>query len=98
MERDDPLGIIWYSRAAEQNYGPAQLRLAAMYKDGRGAPQDYEEAYFWLVLATLAMIGEENAEVDELHRGLLLLLSESRRAAVQDRALRWQPKVPAPAP
>ena len=52
----------------------------------------------WLVLATLAMIGEENAEVDELHRGLLLLLSESRRAAVQDRALRWQPKVPAPAP
>ena len=37
----------WYRRAAEQGNLLAQADLADMYKEGKGAPQDYAEAAKW---------------------------------------------------
>lgn len=37
----------WYLEAADQGYAPAQHRLAAMYEQGRGVPQNDAEAFRW---------------------------------------------------
>ena len=37
----------WFQMAAEQGHSNAQLRLAGMYKDGLGVPQDLNIARFW---------------------------------------------------
>jgi uncharacterized protein len=42
----------WYTLAAEQGYASAQARLGALYRDGKGVPQDQVKAYFWLTLAS----------------------------------------------
>jgi len=39
--------VKWYRLAAEQGYASAQYNLALMYDNGRGVPQDYQEAVKW---------------------------------------------------
>lgn len=42
----------WLGRAAEQGSAKAQLLLAKLYAtDGRGVPQDWPQAYFWVALS-----------------------------------------------
>lgn len=42
---------IWYQKAAEQGYAPAQMRLGSCYYHGEGVAQDYTEAVKWYRLA-----------------------------------------------
>ena len=41
---DYELARLWYKRAAEQGYGPAQFNLARFYDEGLGGPADSEKA------------------------------------------------------
>ena len=43
--------FFWFSLAAEKGHLPAQNYLGAMYSDGRGVGQDFEEAFIWLSIA-----------------------------------------------
>ena len=37
----------WYRRAAERGVAAAQSQLGALYANGQGVPQSYEEAVQW---------------------------------------------------
>ena len=39
--------VFWYRKAAEQRDLIAQNNLGVMYEQGRGVPQDYEQAAAW---------------------------------------------------
>ena len=41
------IAASWYRKAAEQGALAGQLRLAALYRDGRGVPRDMEQAAEW---------------------------------------------------
>jgi TPR repeat protein len=41
------VAAAWYRKAAEQGSLTGQLRLAALYRDGRGAPRDMAQAAEW---------------------------------------------------
>jgi TPR repeat protein len=41
------VAAAWYRKAAEQGSVAGQLRLAALYRDGRGVPRDMEQAAEW---------------------------------------------------
>ena len=40
--------VRWFTKAAEQGYGEAQLKLGLCYKSGTGVEKDYVEAVNWL--------------------------------------------------
>jgi TPR repeat protein len=42
-----PEAARWFRMAAEQGHSNAQLRLAGMFEDGLGVPQDLNIARFW---------------------------------------------------
>jgi TPR repeat protein len=50
----------WLQKAADQDYPPAQVRLARAYTLGRGVPKNFALAHFWLSIA--AINGDTDAE------------------------------------
>lgn len=50
---DWPMAAKWYGKAARDGYAAAQLGIGRCYREGRGVPQDYIEAYAWLNLAAM---------------------------------------------
>ncbi|HEX3820822.1 MAG TPA: GAF domain-containing protein [Candidatus Sulfotelmatobacter sp.] len=46
--------VRWFTKAAELGNVPAQSKLGTIYFSGRGVPQDYNRAYFWMVVARLS--------------------------------------------
>ena len=73
--------------AAEQGDAGAQSNLGLMYYNGRGVPQDFEEAYFWANLA--AAQEKKNAKLRDI---VYQELTPQQRARAQKRAREWQPK------
>ncbi len=49
MARDYQQELAWYRKAADQNYIPGEMHLAALYRDGGGKtiPRDMEQAATW---------------------------------------------------
>lgn len=45
--------VQWYRKAAEQGAPLGQANLGVMLADGRGVSQNSEQAYFWLLLASV---------------------------------------------
>lgn len=45
---DPRTAIDWYRKAAALEYGPAEFALGNMYLNGKGVPQDYRAAEYWL--------------------------------------------------
>jgi TPR repeat protein len=50
-EWDRAEAVKWYRKAAEHGHANAQYRLGCRYRDGKGAPKNFVEAYKWLNLA-----------------------------------------------
>lgn len=51
VPQDDTQALVRWRKAADEGHVDAQIRLGIAYARGRGLPQDYSEAYFWLFLA-----------------------------------------------
>jgi hypothetical protein len=84
----------WLRKAAEQGYSSAQYELGKIYYNGIGMTQNYEEAYFWLVLAAAsasdAKLSQDSAAVRDKIAGLL---PPQQVSEIQKRAAEWkQPK------
>jgi TPR repeat protein len=49
MAGDYQQELAWYRKAADQNYIPGEMHLAALYRDGGGKtiPRDMEQAALW---------------------------------------------------
>jgi uncharacterized protein len=82
------LAAKWYRRAAEQGNSLAQNHLGSMYADGRGVPQDYAEAYFWLSLASASGSHSSTNGIDD--RDLAAShLTKTVQLETQATARRW---------
>jgi localization factor PodJL len=44
VDKDYAQAVQWYQKAVDQNYGPAQQRLATMYQKGWGIPKNGGQA------------------------------------------------------
>lgn len=62
MAKSDTEAIAWWQRAADQNYADAQVRLALMYRDGRGVAANLETART-LLTAAVATGNKQEAEL-----------------------------------
>ena len=47
MEQDDETAALWYRKAAEQDNAAAQFNLGLLCLNGRGVPQNMEQAAEW---------------------------------------------------
>lgn len=80
---------IWYRKAATQGNAEAQYRLGHLYYRGTGGlRQNYEEAYFWFILAAKNDYKPFVVDRDETARRHL---TEEQAAAVRKRAEEWTP-------
>ena len=84
-KQDYSEAVKWFTKAAEQGHVRAQSMLGAYYMVGRGAPQDFQKAYFWSVLA--------RAGLDEYSKSRVMFLSSRMTPAqvsdAQQRAEAW---------
>jgi len=60
VDRDKEKALLWYLRAANHGYAPAQTAAAALYLDEDGVMTDYAEAYRLLTLAVQKEDADEN--------------------------------------
>jgi len=58
---DPRAAIDWYRKAAAQEYGPAEFALGNLSLHGKGVPQDYGAAEYWLERG--AHEGDDGAQV-----------------------------------
>ena len=47
VQQDNAAAALWFRKAAEQGYVPAQSNLGTLYLYGRGVTQDDNEAVMW---------------------------------------------------
>jgi hypothetical protein len=88
--QDDAQAALWYRKASEQGYAPAQFFLDLDYDGGKGVPQNYTEAYFWLDVATsgnLKGIGQE--DIAKWRDEAVSHLTPTELSSVQERARKW---------
>lgn len=87
VERNYAEARNWFRKAADQGDKLAQGKLGLMY-DGYGVKQDYQEAYFWKLLAatsTVDPVWQYQAGLSARH------LTQEQKAAVKKRVKEWKP-------
>ena len=47
VQQDNAAAALWFRKAAEQGYAPAQSNLGTLYRDGRGVAQHDTDAVIW---------------------------------------------------
>jgi GAF domain/Sel1 repeat len=82
---DDHQAITWFTKAAEQGYIPAQFKLGRVYFRGRDIPQNFSQAYFWMVLARAS--GDDNSK--DLAPLVATHLTGDQVASIESEADRW---------
>jgi hypothetical protein len=88
VPKNDLLAAKWHRIAANNGNPLSQNHLGDMYLAGRGVPQNYAEAYFWLTLGDAGGVhsttdGTDNRDVASSH------LSKAMISAIQNRASEW---------
>ena len=86
VPQNHALAASLYRKAADQGDAKAQFILGLMHAKGEGVPQNYEDAYFWLSLASA-----QNASHAPAKDRAAALLSPAQLARVQARSAGWQP-------
>jgi len=79
----------------ESRQGHAQFNLAVMYYSGRGAPQDYGQAYKWANLAAARIPASETeyrAMAVKLRDEVAEKMPPEKIAEAQRFASQWTPK------
>ena len=70
VETDKNKAIYWYTKAAEQGYGPAQINLGLMYSAGDGVETDKNKAIYWFRKAASQGFREAQYSLGEMtYRG-----------------------------
>ena len=85
MPQSDAEAAKWWHEAAQQGHRSAQGELGTLYLRGLGVTQDYEEAYFWLILAATCGKGSYATLRDQASRHL----TPQQVSSVQTRARQW---------
>jgi uncharacterized protein len=51
VSEDPAEAVNWFTSSAKQGFANSQFKLAELYRDGLGLPQDFEAAYAWFAVA-----------------------------------------------
>jgi len=70
VAKDEVEAVVWYRKAAEQNYADAQYNLSACYARGEGVTKDYVEAYKWVLVAAAQGFEPAKKKMTKLERQL----------------------------
>ena len=89
VHEDEQQAVGWYRKVGEQGHAGAQYSLGIMYAKGQGVPKNEQIAYFWSLLASAQ--GHQNAV--KLRDLLEPKLPAEQRAAAQEAANNWKPKL-----
>lgn len=88
--KDDQRAASLFTSAANKGHALAQLHLGRLLLEGRGVPQDFEMAYFWLNLAA-AQLGGDDVEAAIQERGRAAdLLSPAELLKMQRACRKWR--------
>ena len=82
---------------AERGDATAQYNLGLLYGNGQGVAKNYEEAYFWFVLASAYGVQAGDLGREVTHN----FLNPDQIIAIRKRVSEWRPKPtvpPSPAP
>jgi TPR repeat protein len=82
---------MWTRKAAEQGHAGAQLGLGLMLREGRGAPQDYAQAYMWFDLASRATDSDIRMQGAKNRDAPAAEMTPSQIAEAQRMAREWAP-------
>jgi len=85
IKQDDKEAVRWFTKAAEDNYVPAQSKLGALYWAGRGVPPSLNQAYFWIFLARAA--GDKGSKT--LAPVLASHMTRAQAASIEQQAEIW---------
>lgn len=85
IQPDQAEAARWFTKAAEQNYVPAQSKLGAFYWRGSGVPASLNQAYFWTVLARAG--GDQTSKT--LAPVLAAHMTRAQAAAIEQQAEMW---------
>lgn len=88
VPKDLGLAAKWYRKGAEQGNAQAQNGLGRLYAEGKGVPQDYVEAYFWLSLASANGSHSSTNDVDDRDFAASHL-TKAVLLETQERARKW---------
>ena len=84
VDHDEKEAARWFTKAAEHGNIVAQSKLGSLYWSGRGVPQDFNKAYFWIVLA--------RAGGDEASKALAPFIA-ARLTSAQAQAIKQEAEV-----
>jgi len=93
VKKDESEAFRWFTKAAEQNYVPAQSKLGALYWGGRGVPASLNQAYFWTVLARAG--GDQGSKT--LAPILAAHMTRAQAASIEQQAEIWYQQHQSPA-
>ena len=88
---DPATAVIYWFRAANRGYAPAQLALAHALAEGRGAAHDRGGAWVWAQLAVMHGDAHVAGQAALLSRRLAQALSPAERAQQQVVLDGWRP-------
>jgi GAF domain-containing protein len=93
VKQDENEAARWFTKAAEHGSVPAESKLGSLYMSGRGVQQDWNRAYFWIVLARAG--GDEAGKA--LAPFVLTHLTPVQRTVVEQQAEQWLQRHESPA-
>lgn len=91
-KQDYKTTIELWQPLAKQGEQWAQVCVGLMYLEGQGVERDYEEAYFWFLIASKASF--DFSHNIELRDYAAKNLTPDQKTRVDRRALTWEPTVP----
>lgn len=96
VRADPATAFVYYYRAANRGYAPAQLALSDVFANGKGTLRNLDQAYLWARLA--AQRGDTRlARAATIHAARLARVLSTDRLKLIDRELHnWRPWVEMP--
>jgi len=85
---DYPKALPWLRMTANEGHAVSQIFFAQMYRDGKGIPKSYVEAYKWLFLAA-----SKDDRAEQLRVSLAARMTPSEISEAERRAQQWTPRV-----
>jgi hypothetical protein len=93
-KRDYTEAVKWYLKGADRGNISSQATLVTQFAYGVGVKQNYEEAYFWLLVFFSHKV--ESTGFGEVTDLLEKNLNAARKSAIRKRVRAWLKDHPAP--
>ena len=89
--KDDAEAVVWWRKAAEQNFALAQNNLGVMYDNGAAVAADRVEAYFWFNLSLAGTLPPDiHNSAQKSRDDPAAQLSQTALMELQERCRKWQ--------